>query len=139
MDTSLLAEFCSNFKIAEKQIKRSEFRNIEIYFPAVNQLRYSCRHLVRALEANTEEENREELRRAISHTQRAIFDASESEALSLVETCYDIKKRLGLFSYVAGKYIPNYAELKKTWGLLISTLSNRKLPLRWVKLELTSD
>lgn len=128
MDTSLLAEFCSNFKIAEKQIKRSEFRNIEIYLPAVNQLRYSCRHLVRALEANTEEENREELRRAISHTQRAIFDASESEALSLVETCYDIKKRLGLFSYVAGKYIPNYAELKKNMGLAYQYFVEQETP-----------
>jgi len=45
---------------------------------AVNQLRYSGRHVLNALTGNTSLNAEEEYRRAVSHAKRAIFDALDS-------------------------------------------------------------
>lgn len=77
------SEFHLWFKKAEKAVKEVEYIHAELSIPAVNELRYAGYHISNYLE-NTE--LTDELKRAVGHCKRAIYDAYEASIL------YNIKE-----------------------------------------------
>jgi len=65
---------------AEKKIKKVEHLSAKIAIPAINQLRYSGRHLVRSLVENLDDPSAE-LKQAENHCKRACYDACEAGLL----------------------------------------------------------
>jgi len=51
------------------------------YIPAINELRYTSRHILRSLTAQNVAEQAEQIRRAISHCQRASYDTLDMSVL----------------------------------------------------------
>lgn len=63
----------------------AEFR-AEIAIPAYNQLRYAGHHLLQALDDNGSISSNEQLRRAVSHCERAMYEAAEAGIISTLES-----------------------------------------------------
>ncbi|MDG4574830.1 MAG: hypothetical protein P9C36_05730 [Defluviicoccus sp.] len=100
------------FRDAERQIKRAEEISGELAIPAVNELRYAGWHLLEALCSGDPDNAVEQLARARRHCQRAIFDASDTSIIYLLEkirTFQDDYRR-----FVISDVIPDYSILKKT-------------------------
>lgn len=72
------SEFHLWFKKAEKAVKEVEYIHAELTIPAVNELRYAGYHISNFLE-NTG--LTDELKRAVGHCKRAIYDAYEASIL----------------------------------------------------------
>ncbi|MBF0184121.1 MAG: hypothetical protein HQM06_07015 [Magnetococcales bacterium] len=78
MDSIEINEIYTLYAKAEEYIKRTECNpEVNIIIPAINELRYAGRHLLTYLSKN----GVEQLRRAKTHCQRAIYDASEAPVL----------------------------------------------------------
>ena len=63
----------------------AEFRS-EIPIPAYNELRYAGHHLLQALDDSGYISSNEQLRRAISHCERAMYEAAEAGIISTLES-----------------------------------------------------
>ena len=94
---------------AECFIKQVETHQADISIPAINELRYAGHHLLKAVVADDAEVFQKELRKAESHCQRAMYEASESGILYF----------LGLVNEFAGDFkdvpitqvVPDYVEI----------------------------
>ena len=72
------------FETAEQHLKDLERRyHRDLLVPAINQLRYAGKHLSRILAGSGDRDD--EIRDAIKHCKRAIYDASELEIIFLCE------------------------------------------------------
>ena len=69
------------FNKAECFVKTVEMHESEISIPAINELRYAGHHLLNSLGSDDREGFDRELRKAESHCQRAMYEASESGIL----------------------------------------------------------
>jgi hypothetical protein len=77
-------EAVRHFEEAEQRLKDLERRyHRELLVPAINQLRYAGKHFSRILAGVGDKDD--ELRDAIKHCKRAIYDASELEIIFLCE------------------------------------------------------
>lgn len=91
MDKEAIKEIKQLFETAEDYCK-----SVEVVFskglviPAINELRYCGKHL---LDACSIDDADEELRRAKSHCQRAVYDATEAAALAALETFDQFRER----------------------------------------------
>ena len=79
MSSDVASELVTLFKKAESRIKILEFLYEEgLFYHPVNQLRYAGHHIIHIMDATVDQDEKEKhYKRAISHCQRAIYDASE--------------------------------------------------------------
>lgn len=100
------------FKDAERFLKRSELMNDaknKLYIPSINELRYYGYHLNKALSANCEKTQFEELKRAERHCHRAAYDAVE---LGMIINMRDIAQfQADYKDLVIVEAIPKYPEM----------------------------
>ena len=80
-DPDDLARIQDLYNKAECFIKHVETHQTEISIPAINELRYAGHHLLKALTADDRDALQKELRKAESHCQRSMYEASESGIL----------------------------------------------------------
>lgn len=69
----------------------AEFRS-EIPIPAYNQLRYAGYHLLQALDDSGSISSNEQLRRAVSHCERAMYEAAEAGIISVLDSIDQFRK-----------------------------------------------
>lgn len=69
----------------------AEFRS-EIPIPAYNQLRYAGYHLLQALDDSGSISSNEQLRRAVSHCERAMYEAAEAGIISVLYSIDQFRK-----------------------------------------------
>ena len=69
----------------------AEFRS-EIAIPAYNQLRYAGHHFLQALDDSGSVSNNEQLRRAVSHCERAMYEAAEAGIISALDSIDQFRK-----------------------------------------------
>jgi len=81
--TELLKEVQGLYDLAEKRIKQVEVIGQGLILPAVNALRYAGRHLVDAVNFDTDCDPEDELNKAKKHCRRSIYDASEAGVIFL--------------------------------------------------------
>ena len=88
----------------------SEFRS-EVAIPAYNELRYAGYHLKKAIDDEGVVSDVEEIRKAISHCERALYEASEAgiiKTLSIINIFKDDYKNL-----VVGEIVKDYSDILK--------------------------
>jgi len=111
-----LVEIKQLFETAEDYSKLVETNlGLGLVVPTVNELRYCGKHL---LDACTGEDVEENLRRAKSHCQRAIYDASEAASLAALQSFDDFRTRydtVQIRNIVSGyqEICKNFRELRK--------------------------
>lgn len=69
----------------------AEFR-AEIPIPAYNQLRYAGYHLLQALNDSGSISSNDQLRRAVSHCERAMYEAAEAGIISVLDSIDQFRK-----------------------------------------------
>lgn len=108
---NLLSEIDYLFVLAEQKIKAIEHLDGGLYLPAVNQLRYVAFHLLRSEKSASEDIKKEELRKAINHCQRAIYDAVECGTTHYLEKIKIFQEDYA--RVIIPDIIPNYVEITK--------------------------
>lgn|GEM_PF-1465738 len=100
------------FKTAEGDIKESEIvdkaRN-GLLVPAVNELRYCSYHIIKAIAADNEADQKEQLHRSTRHCERASFDALELSLSTLIIKIDEFKKTYAPKNVVLSSVIDDYA------------------------------
>lgn len=113
----LYTQVLSSFKQAEQFIKSVELdsNGNDLSVPSINELRYTGHHLVKAIQSDDAEKQKEELKKAYRHCKRASFDAVELGIIGKLETItifeYDYRK--SLIQNVWPDYLDSVAELEK--------------------------
>ena len=69
----------------------AEFR-AEIVIPAYNELRYAGHHLLQAIDDSGSISSNEQLRRAVSHCERAMYEAAEAGIISMLDSIDQFRK-----------------------------------------------
>ncbi len=108
----LKLELSEKFKKAEKLIKTAEHASAELPFPAVNELRYAGYHYIESdkkLCEGNEKEAIEEMRKALNHARRAVYDVLEFRISSCLEKATAVTDEIKEDEDLAFKYIPNYS------------------------------
>lgn len=77
-----LEEIVRLFEKAEKDLKKSEHLDTKLTIPCINELRYAGYHIAKATSNDNTDEN---LKKAVGHCKRAIYDANESAIVFLLE------------------------------------------------------
>lgn len=97
----------------------AEFRQA-ISIPAHNELRYAGHHLLQALGDSGTVANEEQMRRACSHCERAMYEAAEAGMISLLQSITQFQKDYK--DIVVAEVVPTYGDCKamarKAQGLL---------------------
>jgi len=75
------------FQKAEETLKDQELLGRGLLIPAVNQLRYVASHLIRTLGQDNQNQIDDNLRKAIGHCHRAIFDSLEVQVRYYLSEC----------------------------------------------------
>ncbi len=88
-----LSLFSKLYEETEEAIKQAELITLEgLNFPAVNELRYATAHLSRFFSATSENIALQEIDKAISHINRAKYDAYDACILYFLDICADFNK-----------------------------------------------
>ena len=87
----------------------AEFRHA-IAIPAHNELRYAGHHLLQALGDSGQVADEEQLRRACSHCERAMYEAAEAGIISLLESIAQFQKDFK--DIVVAEVVPTYGDCK---------------------------
>ena len=87
----------------------AEFRE-SVSIPAHNELRYAGHHLLQALDDGGSVANREQLRRACSHCERAMYEAAEAGIISLLTSIGQFQRDYR--DIVISEVVPRYGECK---------------------------
>lgn len=133
-----LEEISKLYDRAENLIKQYEFADFAsvslcdeeeteplrggLFCPAVNELRYAGKHLLKACLADSRSKiRREQLRRAKSHCERAIYDVSQALCLAIVATVDALRDDLDdvIFEY------PGYQNMLAQKEVLRQVLTNQ--------------
>lgn len=79
------------FRFAERCLKLVEIQNTDdgLDIPSINELRYTAFHLIHALDETEAHEQKEQLRRAKRHCERAAYDAME---LGIIRKLEEIRR-----------------------------------------------
>ena len=77
-DPEKFEEILRLYNEAESFIKEVELCVSEIAFPAINELRYSGHHLLKALVSAGPEQFNKELSDAVDHCHRSMYESSEA-------------------------------------------------------------
>ena len=122
MDKKAIAEIKALFETAENYCKAVEasFSERGLVVPAINELRYCGKHL---LDACTQEQADEELRRARAHCQRAIYDAAEAAALASLESFDTFRARF--HKVPIGGVVAGYQAICEDFRALRKSVSER--------------
>ncbi len=86
----------------------AEFR-FEIPIPAYNELRYAGYHLLQSLDDSGAISSNEQLRRAISHCERAMYEAAEAGIISVLDSIDQFRKDYK--NIVVKDVVDNYASI----------------------------
>ena len=87
----------------------AEFRE-SIPIPAHNELRYAGHHLLQALDDDGTIADQEQLRRACTHCERAMYEAAEAGIISLLVSIRQFQKDYK--DIVIGEVVPTYSDCK---------------------------
>jgi len=95
--------FAQAFDEAEQALKSFELESLKgLVFPAVNELRYAGRHLVRSLNEDSPKEQLKQIESGAGHARRAIYDVYDAKTLYYFEQCIkfeeDYAKVLSFFN-----------------------------------------
>ena len=108
-----IEEIDKQYQTAEKCIKKFErwFHDdgLGIFTPAINQLRYAGKHLLRAIRENPPNES--ELDKSLNHCLRASLDASEASAIAALSSYNEFRRRF--CKIPISDVIKNYGEIAK--------------------------
>ena len=106
---SKISKFHRLYKEADNFAREiSEFRD-EISIPAHNELRYAGYHIIKALNDNGTISDEEQLRRAISHCERAEYEAAEAGIIFVIESISRFREDFK--NIVIGDIIPSYSDI----------------------------
>lgn len=86
-----------------------EFRQA-IAIPAHNELRYAGHHLLQALDDSGQVADEEQLRRACSHCERAMYEAAEAGVISLLRSLAQFQQDYK--DIVVAEVVPTYGDCK---------------------------
>ena len=87
----------------------AEFRQA-ISIPAHNELRYAGHHLLQALDDSGTVADEEQLRRACSHCERAMYEAAEAGIISMLRSIAQFQKDYK--DIVVAEVVPTYGDCK---------------------------
>lgn len=106
------SELVTLFDKAESVIKTLELLYEEgLFYHPVNQLRYAGYHIARALDVENSGDNEKHCKRAISHCQRAIYDASEMAIVFCLSEVHGFQQDYKSVDFLPT--IPNYPDIVK--------------------------
>lgn len=91
-DTPILGRLRAAYKQADKLARTVAHYNGTVAIPAHNELRYAGYHLLSALSDDAAIINDEEIRRAISHCERSIYEAAEAGITDALERIGEFKE-----------------------------------------------
>lgn len=114
-NNSLLSEVFMSFKQSEIDIKSVELESYgeDLNIPSINELRYAGHHLCKALKAEIDQDDQaEELKRALRHCHRASYDAVELGIIAQLETIRDFQRSSSGADIT--KHWPDYLENMQT-------------------------
>ena len=97
----------------------AEFR-AEIVIPAYNELRYGGHHLLQAIDDSGSISSNEQLRRAVSHCERAMYEAAEAGIISMLDSIDQFRKDYEniVVKDVVDDYPSIVVQVRKAQGLL---------------------
>lgn len=98
---------------AEKRLKKVEHLTSDLAIPAINQLRYAGRHLVRIL-GNCAQDSQKELEQAENHCKRASFDACESGLIYCLENFKALQQDFN--KTPIGPHFPDYIKAREIFN-----------------------
>ena len=105
-----LAQYRQLYEAADSFAREiAEFRQA-ISIPAHNELRYAGHHLLQALGDSGEIAAQEQLRRACSHCERAMYEAAEAGIISLLQSIAQFQKDYK--DIVVAEVVPTYGDCK---------------------------
>ena len=84
-NTSLVETLRKEYQTADELIKEVQSYRREAGIPAINEMRYMGHHLLLSLDASASATDEDELRKAISHCQRAAYEAAEAGVLAVLD------------------------------------------------------
>ena len=97
----------------------AEFR-AEMAIPAYNELRYAGHHLLQVLDDNGSISSNEQLRRAVSHCERAMYEAAEAGIISVLDSIDQFRKEYKniVVKDVVDDYVSILVQSRKAQDLL---------------------
>ncbi|GBE37820.1 hypothetical protein BMS3Bbin08_00417 [bacterium BMS3Bbin08] len=104
---------------AESALKLVERVAEEVTIPTINQLRYAGQHLTRFISAN----DKEELRKAANHCQRAMYDAYETGIIYFINEINNFGKDYR--KTVISKILPGWVGYQQTVDKIKTFVDNR--------------
>lgn len=105
-----LAQYRQLYEAADSFAREiAQFRQA-ISIPAHNELRYAGHHLLQALGDTGEVTVQEQLRRACSHCERAMYEAAEAGIISLLQSIAQFQKDYK--DIVVAEVVPTYGDCK---------------------------
>lgn len=105
-----LAQYRQLYEAADSFAREiAQFRQA-ISIPAHNELRYAGHHLLQALGDSGEIAAQEQLRRACSHCERAMYEAAEAGIISLLQSIAQFQKDYK--DIVVAEVVPTYGDCK---------------------------
>ena len=105
-----LANYRQLYEAADRFAREvGEFRQA-IPIPAHNELRYAGHHLLQALDDSGEIADEEQLRRACSHCERAMYEAAEAGVISLLRSLAQFQQDYK--DVVVAEVMPAYSDCK---------------------------
>ena len=92
---------------AEKKIKKVEHLSVDVAIPAINQLRYAGRHLIRVV-GGLSKNPAEDLEQAENHCKRSCYDAGEAGLLYCLDNFRKLQEDYS--TTPISKFFPGYVE-----------------------------
>lgn len=100
------------FRQAEAALHEAEMIHGDLGIPSVNQLRYAGHHILSISTSATEAEAIQAYHKAVSHCQRAIYDAYDSAIVYMLKGIKAFKEDYAKIQI--GPHFARYPELRKT-------------------------
>lgn len=104
----LKLRYRDSFRAAESALKRFERIGAKTLLSSINQLRYAACHYIDGEYAESEDDARESLTKAVNHCQRAEYDAVDASIVMLGKSITTFNGKYAIASVL--KAVPDYAE-----------------------------
>lgn len=127
LDEGLLAGLRASFDLAEKFGREVSGLRDDIPVPAYNQLRYAGYHLLRAFDDNAVVIDESQIKKAIGHCERAMYDAAEAGILQAIKEIADFRREYAPMDISA--HMPEFGSIRRraraAQSLIIEGRNNR--------------
>ena len=116
-----IEHFRELYNKADSFARKVALANLEAEIPVHNELRYAGHHFLKSLDDQGNIRHAEELRRAIAHCERAMYEAAETGIVAILDELKNFETEYR--GIVIGKIIPNIRETRALRDQAIQLIS----------------